>query len=205
MKQSISTKQILIDLLSIKDQVKKLFENQKEFNSLVTYLCAKDYYNDDNIPFPTLKEIEIGTGLNSNQLRKQLLRIYEDLFNYDPIYNLEFNETEYVFYLNYNKVYGSFTLTKIMNLPRIGENVTIPFLKAKVNTDYFYVDDIRHYFEGNTQRIDIYLLAGSFNSYWYNRKHQAVEENEISFRDLYDLYDFQLKKLLKIGRYKYDR
>lgn len=96
-------------------------------------------------------------------------------------------------------------LKKIMNLPRIGENVTIPFLKAKVDTDYFYVDDIRHHFEGNTQRIDIHLLSGSYNSYWYNRKHQAIEENEISFREIYDLYEFQLKKLLRIGRYKYDK
>lgn len=112
MRENLSTKQILIDLLSIKNHVKKLFENQIEFNALVTFLCEKDYYNDDDIPYPTLKEVEAGTGLNSTQLRKQLLRIYENLFNYDSIYNLEFNETEYVFYLNNNKIYGSFTLKK---------------------------------------------------------------------------------------------
>ena len=202
MEQKISTKQVLIDILSIKFQVKKIFENREEFNSLLTFLCEKDYYNDDEIPFPTLKEIESRTGLNGNQLRKQLLKIYNELFNYDSKYNLEFNETEYVFYLNNNKVYASFTLKKLINLPRIGENITIPFLKAKVNSDFFYVDDIRHSFESNIQRIDIFLLSGMYNSYWYNRKHQAIEENEISFRDLFELYEFQLKKILRIGRFK---
>lgn len=47
-----------------------------------------------------------------------------------------------------------------MNLPRIGEKVIIPFLKTKVNTDFFYIRDINHYVEGNKQRIYIYLLYG---------------------------------------------
>jgi len=57
----LSVKRILIDLLSIKDQLKMLFNNNTEYATLINFLTEKDYYNDDDIPLPSLKEIESKT------------------------------------------------------------------------------------------------------------------------------------------------
>lgn len=203
--QNLSIKRILIDLLSIKDQLKRLFKNESEYTTLINFLTEKDYYNDDDIPLPNLKDIESKTGLKSNQLRKQLLNIYQELFEYDSEKILDFNSKEYYFHFDSNKTYASFTLKNINHLPRIGENIRVPFLTAKLGLDFFYVEDIRHVFEGSTQKIEIYLKSGFFNSYWHFRKHQAIEENEISIRDEFELTDYQIKEKLGIGRFRFNR
>ncbi|MBC5836732.1 hypothetical protein [Flavobacterium muglaense] len=201
----LSVKRILIDLLSIKDQLKMLFNNNTEYATLINFLTEKDYYNDDDIPLPSLKEIESKTGLKTNQLRNQLLNIYQELFEYDSNKTLEFNNKEYFFFLEFNKTYASFTLKNINHLPRIGENITIPFLKAKIQLEVFYVEDIRHEFTGTSQRIEIYLKSGYFNSYFHFRKHQALEENEIGILEIHDMTDYQIKERLRMGRFKYNR
>lgn len=38
--------------------------------------------------------------------------------------------------------------------------VIIPFLKAKVGTEYFYVEDVRHCLVGQKQTIEIQLKGG---------------------------------------------
>lgn len=42
--QNLSVKRILIDLLSIKDQLKRLFKNDSEYTTLINFLTEKDYY-----------------------------------------------------------------------------------------------------------------------------------------------------------------
>ena len=79
MEHKISVKRILIDILCIKDQVFKRFEGNNDFKDLLEFLMARDYYNDDDLPFPTLKQIEKETGLGTYQLRKQLETIYHDV------------------------------------------------------------------------------------------------------------------------------
>ena len=72
MEQNISVKQILVDLLSIKEQVMNAFKGIAKYQALLAFLTAKDYYNDENLSIPTFKEIENQTGLKTHQIRKQL-------------------------------------------------------------------------------------------------------------------------------------
>ncbi|AJR04811.1 hypothetical protein [Siansivirga zeaxanthinifaciens] len=196
MKYSSTPKEILYSILSILPQVSKEFGNKEKYKSLISFLSAKDYYNDYDIPYPTMKEIEAVTGLKSYQLRKQLTEIYDKIFAFDEDFEFEFNKTTMLIHVEYHKNFGAFNCKPLKYLPRIGENISLRFLKAKIGIDFFYVQDIRHSFEENRHTIDLFLKGGLFNSYWYYRKHKAEELNEIHFQDMHKLYDFQIKEKL---------
>ena len=196
MNQTISVKQILYDIFSIKEQVIKLYKGKERYKGLITFLEAKDYFNDEDIPYPTLKQVESDTGLKTHQIRKQLNEIYESLFNYE--YTFDFNDVEIYFSVNYFERYANVKCSNLSQLPRVGENISLPFLKAKIGTDFFYVDDIRHSLLNNQQIIDISLKVGRFNSYWYYRKHKALETGEIGLFEEFKLNDYQIKDKLGI-------
>lgn len=192
MENKISVKQILIDLLTIREQVFKKYGGNEEYKDLLDFLMAKDYCNDDDLPFPTLKQIEEATGLGTYRTRRQLETIYRELLDCF----LDFNNVVISFNIEYHKTYGHFKCSNLAHLPRIGENIRLPFLKAKMGIDFFYVTDIRQTFEGETQFIEINLKGGFYNAYWHYRKHKALETGEIGLGEQYDLYEFQMKQRL---------
>ncbi len=160
MEHNISIKQIFYDILSIKEQVVKEYQGKEPYKKLIDYINAKDYYNDDNIPYPTLKQVEEETGIKSYQLRKQLKKIYENLFDYEYDYSFNFNEIEIMISVDYFKRYASIKCNNFAHIPRVGENIRLPFLKAKIGTDCYYVEDITHEFVSNKQIINIHLKGG---------------------------------------------
>jgi len=190
----ISVKQILVDILSIMPQVEKEFKNKERYSKLVGFLSSKDYYVDEDLAYPTLKEIEAITGLKTYHIRKQLLEIYKRLLDYE--YTFDFNEVEIFVHIQYFKNFATVKCKNLTHIPKIGENITLPFLRAKVGTDYFFVEDIRHQFEENKQIITLFLIGGIFNSYWYYRKHKAFELGEIGIGEKYDLDEFDMKSRL---------
>ncbi|WP_335967335.1 hypothetical protein [Galbibacter sp. PAP.153] len=198
MEDKISIKRTLLDLLAIPEQVSIAFDDNPRYQKLLSFLLSKDFYNDDNLSIPTLKEIEAETGLKSYHVRKQIEEMYEYLYDYESGFEFQFGKLEIFFWLNSNKKSACFKCKKMECLPRVGENITIPFLKAKMGRDYFYVEDIRHSFEGKKHIIDVHLSPGIFNLYWNYRKHKALELGEISYMDLINLYEFQIKDKLGI-------
>jgi hypothetical protein len=83
MKDTVSIKQIVIDFIYIREQLKELFKDKIEYQPIIEFILAKDYLNDDlDIPFPKIKDVEEGTGLKSHTLRKLLLQMHERIFNY---------------------------------------------------------------------------------------------------------------------------
>lgn len=200
MEHQISVKQILVDLISVKPQIVNEFNNNERYEQLINFLNAKDYYNDEDLPYPTLKQIEKETGLKSYHIRKQLQEIYDKLFDYEYDYKFDFKQTELIINVEYFKRYASFKCKPLKILPRIGENITLHFLKAKVGTEHFYVQDITHRFENEKQIIVMSLKDGWYNSYWYYRKHKGYSLGEIGVLEGYDLYEHQLKERLGIIR-----
>ena len=196
LKESLSPKHILVDLISIQCQLKDLFKNDEQYRSIIEFLGAKDYYNDPDIPYPTMKEVEKGTGLSPTQLRKKLLEMYAHIFDYESQDMLKFEKTEYSFYLTNFDLHGQFEVGFLKHVPRAGEELSLPFVNEKMGTKNFYVDKVVHYFENDLQRVVIYLKGGFYNSYWETRKHEALLKEEITIEDIYKLYDFQLKEKL---------
>lgn len=150
-------------------------------------------------PTPTLKVLEEETQIKTYNLRKLLTEMYEALFNYEEI--LDFGEVEINFIVSYLKRNATFKCKNLGHIPRVGDNICLPFLKAKVGSNYFYVEEVRHNLENNKQTIDITLLGGFYNAYWYYRKHKAIELKELSIHEQYDLYDFEMKEKLGLPKW----
>ena len=198
MKEKVSIKRILIDLMSIKEQIKSFFKESDKYQVLIKYILEDERLNNEEYYLPTFKEIEKQTGIKIYHIRKQLLEIYEKLFDYENGHTFNFSKTELYFSAKNNKKYASFKCENLNYIPRVGENIELPFLKAKLGSDYFYIDDIRHWFMSDKHVININLKCGFFNSYWHNRLHEAKEKRELSIHDYYDLSDYELKEKLGV-------
>lgn len=130
------------------------------------------------------------------QIRKRFLNMYNELFESEKEFNFDFNRCDIIFFIKNNKKYASFKCNGLSHLPRIGENVDVPFVRGQVDSDFFYVDDIRHSFEGKSQSIYIHLKRGMYNSYWRNRLHEAEVKREISLNEFFNLSDWELREKL---------
>lgn len=194
MENQVSIKRIVIDFIYIREQLKELFKDKKEYKPIIDFLLKKDYLNDElDIPFPKLKEVEAETGLKPYVLRKLLLEMHNQIFNYIDNFKLSFNKVLYHFNIKYFDSSCYFTLDKLEHLPRIGESISLPFVSAKISLDLFYVEDVRHEFENYTQNIYLTLKVGQYNEYWRFMKDRAHELNEIPWQEFYSLTESQLK------------
>jgi len=197
MTTQVSIKQIIIDFIFIGNQLKDLLKDRNEYQSIIDCILAEDYLNEDlNIPYPKLKDVEIATGLKSHTLRKTLLKMHSEIFTYERKLNLSFKNVLYHFYISYFNYSCQFTVDYLIHLPRIGDSMSLPFVSALIPINYFYVDDIKHELENNTQIVIITLKVGSFSEYFRYMKDRALELGEISFRDSYQLTEYEIKKII---------
>ena len=198
MKTTVAAKRAFLDLLFIKNQIHKLFANEEKYKSLVSFMMSKNFL-ESNEPLPTIKSMEQILGLRPHKLRKLIHDLYEEMFGNELNHALKFNKIEIYFDLHYFEgQYGYFKCSDLAFIPRVGENMTIPFLKAKVGTDYFYVDSIRHSLEYDVQRIDIRLNSGFYNKYFHYEKYKAYGEGRISLRYLFRKHDLNLKDQMRL-------
>jgi hypothetical protein len=203
MEEKLSSKQMILDIASMRSRAIELLNKNKRYNPLLKALTEKDFYYDDDQPLPGLKELANLSGLKYDKVRRYLKEIYHDLVLDDEAERLfKYKEVEYFFSVKGYQEYIYFTSDSLPVVPRIGEMITVPYFKAYLKTDYFHVEDVRHTLQDGKQVIDISLKVGSYNLYWHFRKDQAEEEGEISILDMIHLSDTQLKKKLNIGRYK---
>lgn len=197
METKVSIKQIIIDFIYIGNQLKELFKDRKEYQSIIEFILAEDYLNEDlNIPYPKLKDAEVATGFKSYILRKLLLKMHSEIFTYERKLNLSFKNVLYHFYISYFDYRCQFTVDYLTHLPRIGDSISVPFVSASIPINYFYVEDIKHELENNTQIVIITLKVGSFSEYFRYMKDRALELGEIRFNDNYDLREDEIKKII---------
>lgn len=195
MKTPVSIKQIVIDFIYIREQIKELFKDKIEYQPIIEFILAKDYLNDDlELPFPKLKDLEEGTGLKPHTIRKQLLQMHDQIFSFTNTKSLGFPKVLYHFYIEFYGNSCTFTVDKLEHLPRVGENISLPFVKAITNINWFYIEEIKHEFENTTQNIYLTLKVGTYNSYWHFRKDQAIEQKEIGFNEIIDSSETELKR-----------
>jgi hypothetical protein len=197
MKTQVSIKQIIIDFIFIGNQLKEFFKDRKEYLPIIEFINAENYLDEDlQIPYPKMKDVEAGTGLKTHILRKFLLQMHSEIFTYERKLNLSFKNIIYHFYISYLDYRCQFTVDYLTHLPRIGDSMSIPFVSALIPINYFYVQDIKHELENNTQIIIITLKVGSHSEYFRYMKDRAIELGEISFRESYELSENEIKKII---------
>jgi hypothetical protein len=195
MKNPVSLKQIVIDFIYIKEQLIELFKEEKQYHLIIDFLLAKDYLDDDlDLPYPKVKDIEEATGLKTHNLRKMLLEMHEQIFGFANVKSLCFKKVLYHFNVHYYGSSCTFTISKLEHLPRVGENISLPFIKAITNINWFYVEEIKHEFENTTQNVYLTLKVGEYNSYWQFSKDQALALKEIGFTEVLDSSETELKR-----------
>lgn len=202
----LSSREMVRDICSIGPHAKKLLAKNKPYNELLRVLIEKSHmYYDDDLPIPTLKELCSETGISYGKIRKQIREIYSDLIwgdEVEPRITYSFSKITYGFSIK-GFYKGRSLYLEIENLPvlpRIGEEIEIPYFEAYLNATQFHVDNIKHSFSSTRQEVIIYLKPGKYNLFWHYRKDQAEEEREVPIQDIYFLEDYELKKKLGIGR-----
>lgn len=194
--EKLSIKQALIDLLSISEQLRRILKNFPEYNTILNFLLEKDYYNDHEISIPTFKMIEEGTGLKAHNVRKQIKGMYNIVFAFaEPI--LSFKQVEYNIMITYMDRYFCFTLNHLPIIPRIGENMDIPFARAALGFRSFFVDNISYILTGETQIVDIYLYAGEANQYLKMRKDKARALRQLHHEDFWKMSNYDMESKLR--------
>ena len=192
-----SSKGVLLDISSMRNFAIQLIGKGKKYEALLKLIVEKDYYNDDGLKLPSINEIKERLGMSYEKVRKQLFEIYDDLLNHTEnniVFSLK--KVEYVFFLTYFDNNAILTINELPVMPRIGEQIWIPYFKEKVGTDLFFVNSVDHYFYDTKQSISISLSPGSYNYYWKIRKDEAYLKGEISTFEYYQSKDNQIRNNL---------
>lgn len=200
-----STKDMMFDIVQMPSRARKLLGRNARYERLLQYLINLNYPENEDCHIPSLKEIATVLDIKYDHVRKEIGMIYHDLnFDFDqPTIPFEFNRVLYEFSVKGIQNVIWMEVTSLPVIPRVGENIDLPFFKAYLGTTSFYVESIQHDFRDNQQIIHFRLKDGRYNLYWHFRKDKAWEEGGISIHDLIYLDDWELKRQLKIGRYSY--
>jgi hypothetical protein len=202
MNKKLSSVQMILDIASMRKQAMKLLDEDREYRHLLKIITAKDYFYDEDLHIPSVKELAQLSGLAYDKVRKQVRDIYTDLVLHESAKTFDVVDLEYWFYVKGYKNRLSFTVNTLPVIPRVGEQIRMPYFKAYLDTDYFFVEEVWHKMEDQKQIIEIKIAEGWYNLYWHFRLDQAVEEGEVNLEDKYTMKDYELKRILQIGRYK---
>lgn len=79
------------------------------------------------------------------------------------------------FYITYFDYSCQFTVDYLTHLPRVGDNVSLPFVSALIPINYFYVDDIKHELKNSTQIVIITLKVGQHSKYFEYKPYMIFQ------------------------------
>ncbi|WP_163323817.1 hypothetical protein [Draconibacterium mangrovi] len=167
MDNQITSKGMMIDILSQRNFARQLIGKGKDYDEILKLLLEKDYYYDEDLPYPSVKEIIETLKISYSVFKRKISLLYDDLsevFSNNIDYTIE--NVEYIFSLEF---LGNWAYVKLRNLPsppRVGDEITIPYFKEKVQAQSFYVRSIHHEFTDDLQIVNIELVVGHYNLYW---------------------------------------
>ncbi|WP_140991206.1 hypothetical protein [Paucihalobacter ruber] len=134
-------------------------------------------------------------------MNKYLIEMYNSIVDDELNFDYKINKTEIYFLVRHDKTFSSFRCHNLSFIPKVGDNFTIPYLRAKFRFDMFYVYDVHHNFIDDVHAIYISLKQGLYNSFWHQRLDEAQFKNEISIMDLINLSEADIKEKLGYRRY----
>lgn len=192
--EPIPSRNILLDLTHAKPVLLQLKEFGKEYNPLIDVLIA---IGEDD-PLPKSKELQTQFNITPAKLRKWLETLHEDFLN--GIYNdetlLSFPVVKTIVSVKGFRRSTGFSC-QLPFIPRVGEMMKIPFLKAICGHDSYHVERVTYELVNGVAEIWIGLKPGSYDQYFEFLKHRARFENRIGFREEYQMSDYELENFLR--------
>ncbi len=195
----LSLKQVILDISSMRKFAAKLLKEENSYNPILEYIISRNIYYDEDAKLPLIKDILKELNITYSKFKKELIKLYYELIDqdyFDPKIPFYFDEVEYFFSLKSFDKYAHFTVKELKHVPRVGEVVEVPYFRAKLGGDYFYVERITNEFWDGKQIVHFSLKRGMYNLYWHIRKDEAEIKREVSLNDLFDLEDYELQKKL---------
>ncbi|MBR9920312.1 MAG: hypothetical protein GYB31_05675 [Bacteroidetes bacterium] len=199
---TLSSREILLDIGAMRQLAKGLVGQGKPYDRLLVLLLEKDYYEDDDEPIPSMKELSEKLSLSYEKVRKQIKQIYDDLVfpEGEELPSFSIKNVKYIIYVHSLQKSMVFELDNLPVLPRVGEQFEVPFFHAYLGFRDFFVKSITHRIVDDCQEISISLKYGYYNLYWHYRRDKAWEEQELGIQELANLDDYELRRRLGVGR-----
>jgi len=189
----------VIDLIYLQVQVEKIIKKYPKYSLIGKSIFSKDYFDkNSDTPFPTMTSISRNTGLKYNVVRKSIKEIHDLIFA-DDENNLNFPKVKYRFCFFVLESHFDFTLYNLAVLPRVGDNIHIPFFKARLDMQYFYVEHVDNIFEKEFQIVEIWCKAGFGNQYLKLRKDKAEALGEIHMDEIWKVNNYSMERKLRRG------
>lgn len=199
-----SAKDYLIALSEFPSYVRLLDSTNKSYEKLLLWVLEneKRLLNED-LPFPSMKEVGTESQVEYSKIAKHLKAIYDDvlLLNTNfPDKFVEGNQKLCSLTFEYLGNYSRFNLGFDV-VPKVGEHVHFAFIKPNSGGDYFVVHSIYHSMENGKQDITIYLGVKDPILYLQLLKEKAYLNRRISSMDYIGSTSPELQKEL-IEMYK---
>ncbi len=161
--EKFSVKQALLDLLFVDVHLLKIAKDYPEFTTIIQFIVENKSLDEDDIPYPSIKDVAKATDMKYEIVRKQIKSLYNLMFPFMEHKYLSFTNVKYQLFFSNFKNYHYMLIDSFPIPLRVGENITMPFLKAKMKTERFYVSSIEHYFKRGTQLVEVTLKGGHYN------------------------------------------
>lgn len=195
MKQdTLPLKDAFRDLANMSKLLEQLSNKGKKYDVIINYLAERDFGGDEN-PYPLLKDAAQEIGISYSKFKTLTLQLYEDV-RLDE--NFLFEEVSVRYTFNYHKKDKHITISfkELKVVPRVGEDVCLPFFRAYIPNWFFHVKSISHDFYRGLHEVNIELGEFSYNHYWKIRLDEAKLRHEISLHEENELSDSELQEKL---------
>lgn len=176
---------------------KLLVGTNKKYENFLQSLLDRKFYKTDNESF-SVRGIATDTRVKSTDVAKWISQIYEDVISLNAEKPELFKESgiRHDIYFKHYENKASFTLW-LPQTPREYEGFTFYFIKAVMGTDYFWVREVRHYFENGDYRVHLTLDGEELNKYRELLVDKALFYGVLHFMDHHEKYKIEVDKMLR--------
>lgn len=195
MENKITARSMLKDIWAMRKFALQLTGRGRAYDTLLKHILKDDYYYDEDIRYPILKEIQSELGLSYSVVRNQIQEIYSDL---EDVYNNEVDYTikdvDYIFFLSFLNNTAQVKLQNIPVPPRVGEEVILPYFKEKLHAESFYVRSIQHEFTDSKQIVFVKLVVGHYNQYWNLFRDEEFAKGRMSYDEYHSSEESDIRR-----------
>jgi hypothetical protein len=176
-KETIPMKDIVLALPSMPKLARALLGKGKSYDMLLTEILKYDYFCDDH-HFVTPKELQQKLNMSYEQFRKQINMLYDDFMR-----SISGTDTALCMgdklceiYVHHFQKEVTF-YARLSELPRVGEQIELPFIRPIIGHDSFHVQRVTHAVLNDRQDFELWLTPGAFNLFEHFEKEKAKSED----------------------------
>lgn len=193
------TVDVLNALVSEYQWLNLLVDKGKSYEALIL-LLIQESDREMYTGFGAIKKVSQTLNESQSKITKWILSAYNDLFelNYDKPELFKVGEGQrYDMYFKVDYYESSAFTLYLANPLHYGEAFEWQFIKAKVGTYHFYVDNITHEYAGGIVTTRVSLHSGWFNSYRQHLVDKLDFLKLIDFHEKHYLPSHKLDEILK--------